>query len=106
MVKHAYTSALRDLTQKQRRLLDRSDAHLLDVVVPAGAGSFRVLLEAAKCPDLFGHSEVARALERVDALFENVADPQAALIAAKLHKGHFAGSYLRLLVFSSKAKAG
>lgn len=106
MVKHAYTSALRDLTQKQRRLLDRSDAHLLDVVVPAGIGSFRVLLEAAKWPDLFGHSEVARALERVDTLFAKVADPQEALIAAKLHKGHFAGSYLRLLRFLVQSKSG
>ena len=106
MVKHAYTSALRDLTQKQRRLLDRSDAHLLDVVIPARAGSFQVLLEAAKWPDLFGHSEVTRALERVDVLFKSVSDPQEAMNAAKLQKGHFAGSYLRLLRFLLQSKSG
>ena len=52
MVKHAYGAALRDMSLEARRAIDRSDAHLLDVVVPASGGSFRILLESARNPDL------------------------------------------------------
>ena len=106
LVKHAYGAALRELPLEARRAIDRSDAHLLDVVIPAAPGSFRVVLEAAKSPNLFGHSELGRALERVDALFESAANPQAALVAAKAHRGHLAGAYLRLLRFLVLQKTG
>jgi hypothetical protein len=106
MLKHAYASALRELTESQRRNIDRLDAHLLDVIVPAAAGSFRVVFEAASRPDLFGHNDLARALDIVDDLFENVADPPKALETAKLHRGHLASSYLRLLQFLVKSDSG
>lgn len=106
MVKHAYGAALRELSLNRRRVVDRSDAHLLDVVIPAAAGSFRVLLEAAKTPNMFGESELARALEKVDLLFENASDPQRALAIVKSHRGHLAGAYLRFLRFLVQNKTG
>jgi hypothetical protein len=106
MVKHAYGAALRDLSLESRRAIDRSDAHLLDVVVPAAPGSFRVFLEGAKLPDLLGQSELARALGRVDVLFEKASDPQQALATAKANRGHLAGAYLRLLRFLVKHRMG
>jgi hypothetical protein len=106
IVKHAYGAALRDLSPGTRRSIDRSDAHLLDVVVPAAAGSFRVVLEAARSPDLLGQSELARALQRVDGLFEHVGDPQKTLVMAKSHRGHLAGAYLRLLRFLVHTRSG
>ena len=106
LVKHAYGAALRELPLEARRAIDRSDAHLLDVVIPAAPGSFRVFLEATKSPNLFGHSELGRALERVDALFESAGNPQAALAAVKAHRGHLAGAYLRLLRFLVLHKTG
>lgn len=106
MIKHAYGAALRELSPDDRRAIDKTDAHIMDVVIPAGAGSFRVLLEAAKTPDLLGQSELARALQRVDALFENAADPAKALATVKAHRGHLAGAYLRLLCFLVKHKTG
>jgi hypothetical protein len=78
----------------------------LDVVIPASAGSFRVVLEAAQKPNLLGQSELARALQRVDVLFENASDPQKALATVKAHRGHLAGAYLRLLRFLVQHKAG
>lgn len=48
LLKHAYGRALRELKSAQRREIDHTDAHLLDVIVPAAAGSFRVVLEAHK----------------------------------------------------------
>lgn len=106
MVKHAYGAALRELTPDNRRAIDKTDAHLMDVVIPAAAGSFRVVLEAAKTPDMLGQSELARALQRVDVLFENAADPQKALATVKAHRGHLAGAFLRLLRFLVQHKTG
>jgi hypothetical protein len=106
MVKHAYGAALRDLPLEARRAIDRLDAHLLDVVVPATTGSFRVVLESAKIPDLLGQSELARALCRVDALFEKASDPQLALATIKANRGHLAGAYLRLLRFMVQHRTG
>lgn len=106
LVKHAYGAALRDLSLSSRRAIDRSDAHLLDVIIPAAPGSFRVFLEAAKAPDMLGDSELIRALERVDALFVDAHDPQAVLARVKAHRGHLAGAYLRLLRFLVENRTG
>jgi hypothetical protein len=99
LVKHAYGAALRDLALSTRRAIDRSNAHLMDVVIPATEGSFRIVLEAAKTPDLLGQSELARALGRVDVLFEKTANPEQAAEVVRAHRGHLAGAYLRLLRF-------
>lgn len=107
LVKHAYGAARRELSLSVRRQIDRSTAHLLDVVVPAAPGSFRVLMEAAqKQTDLLGQHELARALERVDVLLADASDPHKALTNAKEHRGHLAGAYLRLLRFLVESKTG
>lgn len=106
MVKHAYGAALREMSPDSRRAIDKTDAPLMDVVIPAGAGSFRVVLEAAQKPNLIGQNELARALQRVDVLFENAANPQKALATVKTHRGHLAGAYLRLLRFLVQHKTG
>ena len=97
LVRHAYRSAWRKLSKDYRGMLDQDTGPMLDVVVPASGGSFRVLLEATQAPNLIGESELARALRRVDALFEEVGEPDRALATVREHRGHFAGSYLRLL---------
>lgn len=103
MVKHAYKAALKELSDSDRNSIDETDAHLLDVVVPAAAGSFRILLEEARLPkqrlDLFHHSELTLALKRVDALFEHVSSPPQTLAILKENRGHLAGAYLKLLRF-------
>ena len=106
LVSHAYRRAVRDLSAAARRSIDRSDDHLMDVVVPAAAGSFRVVLVAAKGPDLLGSTELARALRRVDDLLEDVGDPQRALATTKANRGHLAGAYLRLLRFLVESRCG
>lgn len=102
MIKHAYRVAIRGDATRNRPPEDA----LLDVVVPASAGSFRVVLEAANFPDLFGASSLARALERVDTLFQSPADPQATLANTKESRGHLAGSYLKLLRFLEERQTG
>jgi len=106
MVKHAYGAALRDLALSMRRAIDRSNAHLMDVVTPAAAGSFRVVLEAAKTSDLLGQNELERALKRVDVLFEKAGNPEQAAEVVRANRGHLAGAYLRLLRFLIQHNTG
>ncbi len=87
VVKHAYRRALRELTDESRRLIDTTDAHMMDVVVPASAGSYRVILEAAKPPDMFGSGELVRGLRRVDEVFASADNPESALDILKAHQG-------------------
>ena len=106
MVSHAYRAALRDLSTTTRRSIESDDAHLMDVVIPAAAGSFRVVLEATQELELFGIGELDRALQRVDILFDDSDNPQQTLITLKQHRGHLAGSYLRLLRFLVQHRMG
>ena len=106
VVRHAYRASLRELSSVQRRGIDSDQADLMDVVVPAAAGSFRVLLEAAQAPVLFGTGELTRALQRVDTLFEHADNPQQTLTTVKQYRGHLAGSYLRLLSFLIQHRSG
>lgn len=106
MLKHAYGSALRELSIEARKQLDRTDAHLMDVIIPAAPGSFRIVLEAARSPDMFGQNELARALQLVDEMFEKTDDPAATLARVKQRRGHMAGAYLRLLRFLAIHRSG
>lgn len=106
LLKHAYGWAFRELPAALQRKIERSTAPLVDVVVPATAGSFRILLEAAEGPGLFGQSELARAMRTLDYLLERVGDPQETLARVQRHKGHLAGAYLRLMKFLVSAQSG
>jgi hypothetical protein len=106
LVKHAYGAALRDMSAGARRATDMPDAHLLNVVVPAAAGSFRLVFEAASLADIFGHNALANALQRIDQFFEHVDNPKQTLEMVKHHRGHLAGAYLRMLRFLVEHKTG
>ena len=105
-VKYAYRAALRDLPDSERDRINSTDAHLMDVVVPAAAGSFRVVLEAARMPDLFGNGELPRALQLIGELFENAANPQESSETLRKYRGHLAGSYVKFLNFLMQHKTG
>lgn len=106
LVKHAYSQALKSLPLGNRQAIDRTDQHLLDVVVPAAPGSFKIMLEAAKNPDLLGQSELSRALSRVDEFFALASNPHGTLDAVKSNRGHFSGAYARLLRFLVETNTG
>ena len=101
IVKHSYRNALRDLPTSVRSLIDTTDAHLMDVVVPAMEGSYRVVLEAAKPPDMFGSGELVRGLRRLDEVFVSAENPDEAQEILQAHRGHLAGAYIRLVRFLS-----
>ena len=106
LVKYSYQSALRDLSKQARRDIDTTNAHLMDVVVPAAPGSFRVVFESSNRPDMFGRAELARALTRMDELFESAMHPDEAPERLQPHKGHLAKAYIDLLKFLAAQDTG
>ena len=102
MVKHAYRVVAKEIPPKYRR----RNEEILDVVVPASAGSFQIVLEAASIPNLFGGSELSRALRQIDLLFEETSDPEQTLNIVQEYRGHFAKSYLNLLRFLVEQRTG
>lgn len=99
LVMHAYRRALRDLSSQTRRVLDTADGGLMNVIIPAAPGSFKVVLEAARPTDMFGNGELARGLMRMDAVFESTKDLKTAKELLSEHQGHLAGSYISLMKF-------
>ena len=106
MVRHAYRRALREVPQSTREHVDQGDGHLMDVVVPAAPGSFRVVMAASRPSDMFGNNELARALQQLDAVFESTRYPEEARENLIPYKGHLAGSYVRLLRCLSDKNTG
>lgn len=95
MVRHAYRTATKGRTPQP----GQRENHMMDVVVPATAGSFRVVLEAAQLPDMFGHNDVALGLQKIDMLFKHIDNPHDTLETLKENRGHLAGVYLKLMRF-------
>lgn len=106
MVRFAYSSALRELSSRAKSRIDSTDGHLMDVVVPAAAGSYRVILEAAKSPDMFGCGELTRGLQKLDDVFSSASDPDTARDLLQEHKGRLAGSYIKLINFLADHDTG
>ena len=101
MVRHSYHREMRDRPARVYK-----DEYLMDVVIPAAPGSFRVVLEAATPPDMFGYGGLAIAMKRMDEVFESVADPSKAVNRLRDHKGHLARSCINLLGFLADVGAG
>jgi len=84
--------------------IGRSGEDRLDVIVPAAAGSFELVLEAQR-GDLFG-DRLRPAMELLDKLLGDVKEPSNASDAVVQYRGHLAAAYLRLLRFLSEHKTG
>ncbi len=96
-IRLAHQAELRAARQVSRRIRSISNAHLMDVTVPAAIGSYRIVMEPANPPDMFGHSELSGAMERIDRVFASGNDLATARKNLEEHKGHLAGSYIKLM---------
>lgn len=103
---HAHRAETRGARRANRRQANAAGAHLMDVTVPAAAGSYRIVMEPANRPDMFGYSELTKAMERVDRVFASGSDPATARQNLQEHKGHLAGAYINLMRFLSNSGAG
>lgn len=93
LIKHAYTVARKASPSPIR--LPNDD--MMDVVVPAVPGSFQFVLEASAGSNLFGNNDLEDALRQIDTVFGYTRNTQELINHMKAIRGHFPGSYLRLL---------
>lgn len=105
LVVYGYRAALKNTPRSLRPPTSVEDAVLMDVVVPAAAGSFCVLLEATGGGGECRGGELARGLEVVDGLFA----------ASKAHDGvnlvmrtggRLASTYMKLVGFVAEERVG
>lgn len=79
---------------------------LLDVLVPAAPGSFRVVLVGTHPPGVFGGSFLTPAFKHIDTVFEQVDDPEETVAHLREDRGRFAGATLNLLRFLNDQGVG
>ena len=106
MVRYAYRSAMSNVSQSVRGSADSVDAHLMDVVIPAAPGSFRIVLEASKPGDMFGSSDLALGLALMDSIFEGVNNHDTARETLLEHKGRLTRSYINLMKLLVEYESG
>ncbi len=106
LVRHAHRAESGSTRRASRNIRSIPNAHLMDVTVPAAAGSYRIVMEPANPPDMFGYSEMSKAMERIDRVFASGSDPATARQNLEEHKGHLAGSYIQLLRLLADSKTG
>ncbi len=99
MVKYSYQSALQDRSSKSSAA---PDGYLMDVVVPAAPGSFRVILEASNRAD----ADLLSGLQRMDEVFESAMYPEEAPERLRPYKGPLAETYIDLLDFLAEKNTG
>ena len=112
VVKHAYRSALSELPKSSNPNSHAADGYLMDVVVPAAPGSFRVILESAaplgdpNRPQMFKPGELVKGLKRMDEVFQSAIEPDNAREILLKHKGDLADAYIKLLGILAKRNTG
>ena len=115
VVKHAYRSALSERKQRATATNPNSPAdagYLMDVVVPAAPGSFRVILEAAAplgeplSRPALDPGDLTIALKRMDEVFQSAEHPDRAREILQRHKGELADAYIKLLGILAEKNTG
>jgi hypothetical protein len=101
VLKYAYQKALLSLKRMNdvlREILIAPQNYQLEVT-GVSDGSFTIHMQTVADADLLGYSNIARALEIVDAITNNIADTEKAFNIISGYSGHFATAYKDLLKF-------
>ena len=112
VVKRAYISAISERKDRGTTSLHAEDGYLMDVVVPAAPGSFRVILEAAVPLDdpirhpLLAPGDLTLGLKRMDEVFQSAEHPDKAREILTAHKGDLADAYINLLGILAERNTG
>ena len=115
VVKYAYRSAIKE--RKHRGTAGNpdspaADGYLMDVVVPAAPGSFRVILEAAAphgeppSRPALDPGDLTIALKRMDEVFQSAEHPDRAREILLQYKGELADAYIKLLGILAEKNTG
>ncbi len=105
LIDHALKTHCRDSEISKGN--SKSDRIQMDVVIPASAGSSKVLLEFSASPDIFdSRTELASALQKIDDLFMKSTNPQNNLFDVFGNHNRLTKSYLKLLRLLEKSDTG
>ena len=103
LVSYSCQHVRKDAGTRANRTGSRAD--VMDVVIPAAAGSFQVLLESSAPSDLFDtNAELAYGLQLIDDLFTSVVDMEDTRLAVESYRGRLASTFLKLLQFLTKCE--
>ncbi len=105
LVGYGYRAAVKRVPRNLRSTTPVEEAVLMDVVVPAAAGSFSVLLEAASDGPEGRGGELSRGLEVVDALFAG-AKARGGVNVVTQTGGRLASTYMKLVSFVAEEHVG
>lgn len=112
VVKRAYISAISERKDRGTASGHPDDGYLMDVVVPAAPGSFRVILEAAApigdppSRTALDPSDLTIGLKRMDEVFQSAEHPDKAREILTAHKGDLADAYIKLLGILAERNTG
>ena len=105
LVGYGYRVAVKQVPKNLRSPTPVEEAVLMDVVVPAAAGSFSVMLAAARHGSEDAPGELSRGLEVVDALFAGAKANDGVSVVTKTG-GRLASTYMKLVNFVAEAQVG
>ena len=103
MVKYAYKKSILELPKKLRKNKIAEENYLFDVFA-FSQGSFKVKMQSQSFPNLFGETEVIRALQLIDQLVDNVDDIDSSLKLLLENKEHLANTYINFLKYIADSK--
>lgn len=112
VVKYAYRSAIKERKHHGTASTPAADGYLMDVVVPAAPGSFRVILEAAAphgeppSRPALDPGDLTIALTRMDEMFQSAEHPDRAREILLKYKGDLADAYIKLLGILAEKNTG
>ena len=112
VVKRAYIRAIKERKDRGTASCPADDGYLMDVVVPAAPGSFRVILEAAVPLDdpirhpMLAPGDLTLGLKRMDEVFQSAEHPDKAREILLAHKGDLVDAYIKLLGILAEKNTG
>ena len=104
MLKYAYKRSISTFAYTQRKHLNIPENYQLDVFAFA-PGSFKVKMQSQSYPNLFGETEILRALQLVDQLVDQIDNIESSLQILSENKGHFANTYINFLKYIADGKS-
>lgn len=103
MLKYAYKKSISRFPYAQRKQMSVQENYQLDVFAFA-PGSFKVKMQSQSFPNLFGETEIVRALHLVDQHVDNINNVESSLKLLSENKGHFANTYINFLKYIADSK--
>ncbi len=103
LVKHAFLRAIRSYDKDQREKLNIIGNYQLEVFA-FSPGSFTLHMQSATPADLFGYTEITKALEIIDRITALADTPSTTVEQVSQLGGHFATAYKDLLKFITETE--